>query len=267
MTSPLSILIADADETMRRILVATIREEAPTVAITEVTDGIALEQAVSAQHYDLVFLDVVLPQTNGAAVARWRAGTGPRSMVILLSDLLSPRWPTIATHLGAYDVLLKPIGSRQIRNALAAADVTRRTLTMLIVDPSRASRAVIRRLLDQSHFSFDILESEGGRRAINIARSRPLDLAIIEMSLPDFSALEVACQIQDKQNDVKLIMMGVGLSPETSRFDTFGVSGLLNKPFNFVDVDKAVHTAFDLWHPYLIKALQAEQAKRSTATA
>ncbi|GJD47542.1 Regulator of RpoS [Methylobacterium crusticola] len=261
MSSPLTVLIADADDEMRRLLADAIRAEAPDATVREATNGVDLQRALERDRVDLVFVDVVLPQTDGAAIARWRAEAGRHSMVILVSDLLSPRWPSIATHLGAYDVLLKPVGGRQVRNAVEACRVIRRTLSLLVVDPNRATRAVIRRLLDQSHFSFEVVESEGGRRAVNLARRRLFDIAIIDMALPDYPALEVACQIQDRQSATKLIMMGVDLDAETSRFDTFGIAGLLRKPFHFVDIDRTVHAAFGLWRPYLINALQAEQAR------
>ncbi len=42
-------------------------------------------------------------------------------MIVLVADLLAARWPTIARRLNAYDVLLKPLGQRNVRHVLQAA--------------------------------------------------------------------------------------------------------------------------------------------------
>ncbi|RVU19333.1 response regulator [Methylobacterium oryzihabitans] len=264
MTDPLAVLIAEADGASRQSVAAMVRSDAPGTAVTEVGDGPAFERALAAPP-DVIFLDVTLPGLNGASLAEWRRQAGAGKVVVLFSDLLSPHWHTTAARLGVYDVLIKPLTGQQIHNVLAAARVIRRPLNLLVVDPNRATRSVIRRLLDQSHFSFGIVEAESGRRALDLVAGQSFDLAIVDTGLTDCPALEVACQIEARRPGIKLILMGVGLAGQTRRLSAFGVSGVLSKPFQFIDVDQTIHAAFGLWHPYLINALQADRTRRARA--
>lgn len=259
MTSPPTILVADPDEETRLALVEAIARTDPDAVVIEAADGIALNRALTQTHVDVIFIDVVLPQTDGADIQRWRAADNPQGLVVLVTDMLAPRWPSVATRIGAYDVILKPLGDLHIARVLEASRMVSRRLDLLVVDPGRTTRSLIRKLLGQSHFSFRILEAGGGADAVRLTERQPIDLAIIEMGLPDYPALEVACRINDRHPGARLLMTGARIEEGVLRqLPTFGVSGFLQKPFRFFDVDKAVHECFGLWHPYLINALRRE---------
>lgn len=267
MTAP-TILVADPDEETRLTLVEAVLRIDPDAVVIEAADGAALDRLLGQNSVDVLFVDVALPQTNGADIARWRRTGNPQGLIVLVTDMLAPRWPSVATRLGAYDVILKPLGDTHIARVLDAARVIARRLDLLVVDPGRATRALIRKLLDQSHFSFNIFEAAGGHEAVRVAERRSIDLAIIEMTLPDYPALEVACRINDRQPGARLLMTGAAMEEGMRRqLATFGASGFLRKPFRFFDVDKAVHESFGLWHPYLINALRREEGLAEVSAA
>lgn len=258
----LTILIADADEETRLDLVEAIQASDPGARIIEACNGAELAAALSRDRIDILFIDVILPDTYAADVLAWRAGAGARSMIVLVTDLLAPRWPTVAQRVGAYDVLLKPLNRRHVERILAASQIIRRDLRLLVVDPRAATRALIQRLLRESHFSFEITEAEDGPNAVRAARLRPFDMAIVEFDLPGYPALEVTCQIGMHHPEAKILLMGFSAAALPARqLELFSAVGYLRKPFSFTDVDKAVHDAFGLWHPYLIKAIQAEESR------
>lgn len=263
-----TILVADPDEETRLALVEAVRRIDPDAVLIEAADGVALDRLLAQRRVDVLFIDVALPQTNGADIARWRRTENPQGLIVLVTDMLAPRWPSVATRLGAYDVILKPLGDTPIARVLDAARVIARRLDLLVVDPGRATRALIRKLLGQSHFSFNILEAAGGHEAMRMTERQGIDLAIIEMNLPDYPALEVACRINDRHPGARLLMTGAAMEEGVRRqLATFGASGFLKKPFRFFDVDKAVHESFGLWHPYLINALKREDGLGDDAAA
>ncbi len=258
MSAP-TILVADPDEETRLTLVEAVQRIVSDAAVLEAADGPALHRLLAHSHVDVLFIDVGLPETNGADIARWHRTGNPQGLIVLVTDMLAPRWPSVATRLGAYDVILKPLGDIHIARVLDAARVIARRLDLLVVDPGRATRALIRKLLGQSHFTFNVLEATGGQEAVRMTERRGIDLAIIEMGLPDYPALEVACRINDRHPGARLLMTGAAMEEGMRRqLATFGASGFLKKPFRFFDVDKAVHESFGLWHPYLINALRRE---------
>ena len=261
MEAGLTVLVADADEETRLALVEAIAANDPDARIVEACNGRELAAALAGEPVDLVFVDVILPGTDAAALRDWRAGHGAGGMIVLVSDLLAPRWPSVARLVGAYDVLLKPLSERHVGRVLAASRVIRRNLRPLVVEPRAATRSLIRRLLRESHFSFEVVDAERGGVALRAARLGGFDVAMIEAELPDLPALEVACQVSDRHPDAKILLMGFSNAAVPARqLDTFGACGYLRKPFSFADVDRAIHDAFGLWHPYLVKALQAEEA-------
>lgn len=255
----LTILVADADEETRLRLVEAITQVDPSAKVLEATNGRELARLLLEGPVDLVVIDVVLPQTNAADLLAWR-GANPRGMIVLVSDVLAPGWPSVAKRIGAYDVMLKPLDERHIERILKASSVIRRKLRLLIVDASRPTRALVGRLLDQSHFSFDTVQAAGGREAVRLAGKRSFDLVILELNLPDFPALEVACLLNDQQPQAKVVVTGMEVDERLMRqFETFGIAGFLKKPFYFSDLDKSIHQVFGLWHPYLVAALAAEE--------
>lgn len=259
VTASPTLLIADPDEETRLALAEAVGRLDPGARIVEAADGSALNHALATSPIDLLFVDVLLPQTNGADIRRWREADNPRGLVVLVTDMLAPRWPATARRVGAYDVILKPLGDIHIGRLLAAHRILSRSLDCLVVDPGQATRTLVRKLLGQSHFSFRIREAAGGRDAVRLAEAGPLDLAIIEMSLPDYPALEVACRINDRHPEARILMTGPRIEEGVQRqLTTFGASGFLPKPFQFFDIDRAVHESFGLWHPYLINALRRE---------
>lgn len=259
VTSSLTILVADPDEETRLALSEAIRRLAPDAVLVEAADGVALNRALSETSIDVLFIDVLLPQTNGADIRGWREAGNPQGLIVLVTDMLAPQWSSIATCIGAYDVMLKPLGDRPITRILDASRILSRSLDLLIVDPGQTTRRLMRKLLGQSHFSFRISEAAGGPEAVRLIERQSLDLAIVEMDLPDYSALEVACRINDRHPAARILMTGRRIEEGVERqLATFGASGFLPKPFQFFDIDKAVHQSFGLWHPYLINALKRE---------
>ncbi|MBB5765265.1 response regulator [Methylorubrum rhodesianum] len=259
MTASPTILIADPDEETRLALAEAVGRADPAARVIEAADGSALNRALADSPVDLLFVDVLLPQTNGADIRRWRETGNPQGLVVLVTDMLAPRWSATARRVGAYDVILKPLGDLHIGRLLAARRILSRSLDCLVVDPGQATRTLVRKLLGQSHFSFRIREAAGGRDAVRLIERDPVDLAIIEMSLPDYPALEVACRINDRRPETRILMTGPRIEEGVQRqLTTFGASGFLPKPFQFFDIDKAVHESFGLWQPYLINALRRE---------
>ncbi|GJD58564.1 response regulator [Methylobacterium dankookense] len=261
METGLTVLVADADEETRLDLVEAIAASDPSARIIEACNGRELAAALAGEGVDLVFVDVILPGTDAGSLLAWRERRGRGAMIVLLSDLLAPRWPAVARLVGAYDVLLKPLNERHVARVLAASGVIRRELRLLVVEPRAATRNLIRRLLRDSHFSFEIVDAERGGVALRAARLGSFDVAMIEAELPDLPALEVACQVSDRHRHAKILLMGFSNAAIPARqLDTFGACAYLRKPFSFADIDRTIHDAFGLWHPYLVKALQAEEA-------
>jgi CheY-like chemotaxis protein/anti-sigma regulatory factor (Ser/Thr protein kinase) len=115
------VLIAD-DDAATRHGVAKLLENAG-FDVSEAADGIAALSAIEQRPYDLVFLDIWMPQLSGLEVlARIRMGTSRPKVIVMTSDSTSETLLR-AVKEQAYDYLSKPFPPRQ------AVEVAQRALS------------------------------------------------------------------------------------------------------------------------------------------
>ena len=113
------ILIADDDTAIRHgisKLLANVGFD-----VSEAADGNSALKAIHEQNYDLVFLDVWMPQLSGLEVlARIRAGTNRPKVIVMTSDGTSETLLR-AVKEQAYDYISKPFPPRQAVEAAQRA--------------------------------------------------------------------------------------------------------------------------------------------------
>ena len=109
----MNVLIADDDRTMRFIMRQILwRDFGATVV--EAADGLAALKAMASDEFDLVVLDLHMPEVDGlAALERIRAGeAGPRAQNIWVAALTADvrqEQKARAFAAGANDFLTKPM--------------------------------------------------------------------------------------------------------------------------------------------------------------
>jgi len=259
----MNILIADADEETRLALVETIAAARPDARVVETRDGRELQAALAGAAPDILFIDTILPGADATAIMAWRETVGARTVVVLVADLLADHWSGIARRIDAYDVMLKPLTARGVDRVLQAAAVLRRGLSLLFADPSGRTRALAGHVLQRSLFAFSVTEAEGGAAALRAVRIQGFDLVLVSFGLVDMPALEVACRIGALHPGTRIVMVGrLSEAMTPARLTLFGARAFLPMPFTAADVDRLTYEVFDLWQPYLVKALREEEAKR-----
>lgn len=78
------------------------------------------------------------------------------------------------------------------------------TGAVLVVEDDRAVRMLLRMLLEDE--GFDVIEADGGTRAIEAAQERPFDLVLLDLRLPERSGYDVCREIR-RSSDVPIIML------------------------------------------------------------
>lgn len=110
------ILVVDDDADLRRMLqhVLTLRGQPPMQAGSVREAQVLLREAT----FDLVFLDVILPDGSGAEVFRTLRAADPGALVVLMTGF--PDHPSVAEALTLGPVMLmrKPFGAREIDDVL-----------------------------------------------------------------------------------------------------------------------------------------------------
>jgi DNA-binding NarL/FixJ family response regulator len=85
-------------------------------------------------------------------------------------------------------------------------------VNILIVDDHGIVRAGLRRLL-RGMFEGEILEAATGREALVLARSRSLDLVLLDMNLPELGGLELLSRLASVAPNLPVLVLSMHAEP------------------------------------------------------
>jgi DNA-binding NtrC family response regulator len=119
MNTKAKILIVDDEEVVRlsymRILAGT------NCNVKAVSGWTQIAQLMQQDPFDLVLLDLRMPEMDGIAVLKALKQSWPESEVIIITGYPTLESAKEAVALGAYDYLTKPVGPDQVIEASNAA--------------------------------------------------------------------------------------------------------------------------------------------------
>lgn len=143
MSNPASILIVDDEEVVRlsymRVLAGT------NCRIKTAWTWGQVSQAIREEEFDVVLLDLRMPDMDGITVLKALKQRCPASEVIIITGYPTLESAKEAVTLGAYDYLMKPVGPDQVIEAANAAMLHKRWAMHSDggVDPQPASLTTI----------------------------------------------------------------------------------------------------------------------------
>ena len=125
---PIRVLLVD-DHTMVRRGLATFLAAFDDLALAgEVSGGAEAIRACAAAPPDVVLMDLMLPDMDGAAATREIRARSPHVQVLALTSLAEPRLMQRALQAGAIGYLLKDVSAEELHAAIRAAHAGRPTL-------------------------------------------------------------------------------------------------------------------------------------------
>ncbi|QDX80320.1 two-component system response regulator OmpR [Denitratisoma sp. DHT3] len=132
------ILIVDDDLRLRQLLERYLRDQGFTVRAVE--NGVAMDRALTREHYDLLVLDLMLPGEDGLAICRRLRGGGDPIAIIMLTAKGEEVDRIVGLELGADDYLAKPFNPRELVARIHA--VLRRRVVPIPGAPAEAPEEV-----------------------------------------------------------------------------------------------------------------------------
>ena len=114
---------------------------------------------------------------------------------------------------------------------------------ILVVDDSDFSRANIVKTLETENFNI-IGEAGNAKEATQVLKEQSIDIAILDIVMPEVSGIELAQYISDNFKRTQIIMVS-SLAGENIIMDAIaaGASDYLQKPFKAQDLISAVGKA------------------------
>lgn len=251
----LRVLVADSVASDRFALGAILRRIEPTIEILEAPNGAVAERLLRERNVDIGFIDRRLPGFDGREVQNWASTSDNRSMFVLVSDRLVPKWSEIATLINAYEVMLKPFNESHVENLLKVFWRLNRSADVLLVDRSRTARKIIRDMLERTRFNFRVDETDTGANALRAIKASAFDIVLVDAGVDGGMGAEAACRVARDAPGSKVVLIG-GADMRTSRsaLTQFDLSGFILKPFDGAVLESALHDVLKLWRPYRLNA-------------
>jgi CheY-like chemotaxis protein len=99
---------------------------------------------------------------------------------------------------------------------------------ILVADDETADRTLVDAVLRSA--GYQVLSVVGGSSGIEAVRSRPFDLVITDVAMPEGTGLELIREIREGSEDLPVIVIS-GFAPEyLERAEELGASFVLSKP-------------------------------------
>src|SRR5881296_2966117 len=115
-------------------------------------------------------------------------------------------------------------------------------MRVLIAEDETLIRLDLRELLEQAGFEV-CAEARDGLEAVELARERKPDVAVLDVKMPRLDGIEAARRILDERPIPIVMLTAYGQEELVSRAVEAGVFGYLVKPFRESDLLPAIHTA------------------------
>ena len=119
------ILVVDDEANIRALIDEILSEEGYDV--TTAADGKAARAARKAHDYDLILLDIWMPDVDGISLLKEWSENGTPGPVVMMSGHGTVDTAVEATRLGAIDYIEKPVSLAKLLRTVEKALATRKT--------------------------------------------------------------------------------------------------------------------------------------------
>ncbi len=109
---------------------------------------------------------------------------------------------------------------------------------ILLVDDSRVTRTLLRRLLSRAVPRGEFVEASDGKEALTILESGDMDLVITDLLMPELDGFGVLEALRERWPDIPVIVVsGLDDTESLERALSLGAFDYLTKPFNVREVE------------------------------
>lgn len=167
------ILLADDHEIVRFGMRIMLGDSFPGYIIDEAFDGESVMSQVKSNSYDLLLLDMVMPDTDSNSLLQYLKNSHPQTKVLILSVNDETFFGTRAIELGARGYLKKDTSKEEIKRAIETVMAGKKYVSNKLAD------ALVQNVL--------------GEKILNpIERLSPKEFQVAMYIIQDFSQKEIS---------------------------------------------------------------------------
>ncbi len=228
----IKILIGE-DDLINRTLVAALLEQADTKA-TIVENGLAVVQESSRKDYDLILMDMQMPEMDGYGATvtireRERVSRKHTPIVAMTAHAIKGDREKCLTA-GMNDYITKPISASSLYGA-----ITKQLLsTVLIADHHPTSRKIIEKIFVD--LGWQVILANNHTQVNNEAQYSSFNLVLIDVQMPELNGIQTVTTLKrrEKQTGKKAhIIIFSGQSSELrEKYFQAGADDFIEKPLS-----------------------------------
>lgn len=252
------ILAVDDSRAIRAIVAKKVMEMGFEVG--EAADGEEGLVRLAALRYDLVILDVTMPNLDGPGMLRRMRESGDKTPVLMLTSESKRSIMVDVMKLGIEDYILKPFKPEELTvkiekivgpsvplapsvpAILEAPAQLKPPVDVLVVDDMENVHKRLRGVLP-SHLSMHGATS--AEAALTIASERPYGVILLDTEIPDVKSVALMQQLRLLQPHAAVLALSLRTSSATEKqADADGYDGCIIKPFAQPAIDELVARFF-----------------------
>lgn len=197
-----SVLIVEDDLKFAKVLLDLAREKGFKGLV--VNHGDMALKHVEAYKPDSIILDMKLPGTDGWTILKeLKKSPFSNIPVHIMSGMDKER---LGLEMGAVDYLKKPISAEDLDGVFTKmkGETNGAIKHLLIVEDDERQNMAIKELVSQKQLNAHSVY--GGAEALHHLSENPVDLAILDIELPDMNGIEVLQEIRKKHDSLPIII-------------------------------------------------------------
>ena len=209
-------------------------------------NGVTALEKVAEGEYDVVVLDVKMPDIDGIEVFRQIRETMPHLPVVLLTGHGSVDDAFHTSRNGVSDYLSKPINMDELTTRLhEVTDEARRQakpdsqgwgpidpaelIRVMLVDDEAEFLESLKKVFERRHM--EVSTAESGEKALALLKESLVDVVVLDVKMPGMDGLEVLRRIRGDFPSVEVILLSGHPSVEAAvQGIKLGASEYLKKP-------------------------------------
>jgi CheY-like chemotaxis protein len=229
---------------------ALLRQAAGLAAVPiEVTEAEVsnARSLLGTAQYDIAFVDATAsPADLSALIAAAKSSTRP-PFVILVASAAWEAGEFKAGGVAADGIVTKPARIEQAKVLIDRCVKLKLPARVLVVDDSATMRGIVRKLLQGTRFTLDIVEAEEGIDALNRIAGGKIDFVMLDYNMPGLNGVETLSEIRRQHPRVKVALMTSTQDEALAeRARAAGAVAFLKKPFYPADIEAVLCSLYGL---------------------